>query len=234
MKTILSEINGGVLITFEKKLPLSDEQIIGLREKWENMNEDGEVDDLLNEASEIASPKAFVKPLTIEQVAEDYVILSGIKFESTILPGKFEPILNKGSGKVYGFVGTCGRELHDWAANMDDILLRCVADDICLAYLGVISEEAHSYVKDNFYGQQYFTRINPGSLKSWPISGQIPLFKVLGEGADATGVTLTDSMLMIPFKSSSGIFFESEHTFESCQLCDKLDCPNRRAARIEE
>jgi hypothetical protein len=34
---------------------------------------------------------------------------------------------------------------------------------------------------------------------------------------------------MIPTKSVSGIIFQTDDTFESCMLCQKDNCPNRRA-----
>ena len=43
------------------------------------------------------------------------------------------------------------------------------------------------------------------------------------------GVRLTDSFLMVPNKSVSGIFFPAEVTFTSCQLCQRGVCPGRRA-----
>ena len=40
---------------------------------------------------------------------------------------------------------------------------------------------------------------------------------------------LTQSCLMLPSKSSSGIFFISENDFNNCRYCPKLECPNRSA-----
>jgi len=71
--------------------------------------------------------------------------------------------------------------------------------------------------------------MSPGSLEDWPITEQPRLFKLLGEGAAATGVRLTDSCLMLPTKSLSRLTFPSEHGFESCRLCPRERCPGRRA-----
>ena len=43
-------------------------------------------------------------------------------------------------------------------------------------------------------------------------------------------LTLTDSYLMLPTKSVSGVYFETEKSFNSCQLCTREMCPSRRAA----
>ncbi|MGE5222062.1 MAG: vitamin B12 dependent-methionine synthase activation domain-containing protein, partial [Omnitrophica WOR_2 bacterium] len=71
--------------------------------------------------------------------------------------------------------------------------------------------------------------MNPGSLEDWPLSEQNSLFALLGDVTETTGVRLTDSMLMQPTKSVSGIYFTSAEGFASCQLCPRQACPNRRA-----
>jgi hypothetical protein len=71
--------------------------------------------------------------------------------------------------------------------------------------------------------------MSPGSLPDWPIQAQRPLFRLFGDAAESLGVQLTDSMLMIPSKSVSGICFPTEQTFASCQLCPRERCPSRQA-----
>ncbi len=73
------------------------------------------------------------------------------------------------------------------------------------------------------------SRMNPGSLPDWPLHQQTPLFALVGEVEAGIGVRLTDSYLMIPRKSVSGIQFPTEESFESCQLCGREPCPGRRA-----
>jgi cobalamin-dependent methionine synthase I len=72
--------------------------------------------------------------------------------------------------------------------------------------------------------------MNPGSLNDWPIQQQRVLFGLMGKLSGQVGVCLTDSMLMIPTKSVSGIHFPTEVSFASCQLCPRENCPNRRAS----
>jgi len=43
------------------------------------------------------------------------------------------------------------------------------------------------------------------------------------------GVTLTNSCVMIPSKSVSGIFYSSEHDFQTCQLGRRENCSHRSA-----
>jgi hypothetical protein len=71
--------------------------------------------------------------------------------------------------------------------------------------------------------------MSPGSLEDWPLEEQRALFAILGNPEDAIGVRLSDSFLMVPTKSVSGIGFPTEQTFESCQLCPRQNCPGRRS-----
>jgi hypothetical protein len=73
--------------------------------------------------------------------------------------------------------------------------------------------------------------MNPGSgdRNVWPIAQQRPLFSLFGDAEALIGVRLTDSFLMVPNKTVSGLFFPTEVPFESCQLCTRPDCPRRRA-----
>ena len=71
--------------------------------------------------------------------------------------------------------------------------------------------------------------MNPGSLADWPIEEQKPLFRLIGDVEVAIGVKLTKNYLMIPTKSVSGIYFPTEITFYSCQLCPRKACDGRNA-----
>jgi hypothetical protein len=77
--------------------------------------------------------------------------------------------------------------------------------------------------------------MHPGSGDAdvWPIEQQKELFALLGDVGGLTGVTLTDSMLMIPTMSVSGIVFPTERDFATCQVCHREDCL-RRAAPFDE
>ena len=67
---------------------------------------------------------------------------------------------------------------------------------------------------------------NPaGFLCGW----ERQLFELLGNPKDTVGVRLTQSCLMVPNKSVSGIRFPIEESFETCQLCPREGCPGRKA-----
>jgi hypothetical protein len=71
-----------------------------------------------------------------------------------------------------------------------------------------------------------------GAADVWPITQQRALFSLFGgreKVAELIGVRLTDTCLMLPIKSVSGIFFQTDTTFETCQLCPRDACIGRRA-----
>jgi hypothetical protein len=178
---------------------------------------------LLDQAVNIAKPKALYKLVMIEAKDDHGVTLEGEYIKSRVLRVNLEK-----AQRAFLYLATCGKELYDWKMALDDPLLQYYADTI--NYLALLSarETLLSYLKERYQVENSAT-MNPGSLDNWPLQGQIPLFKLLGDTQAKVGVELTESLLMIPNQSVSGILFETETHFASCQLCPMSNCPNRRA-----
>ena len=73
-------------------------------------------------------------------------------------------------------------------------------------------------------------RFSPGYC-DWPVSQQEPVFRALD--SDTAGIRLTDSMLMMPRKSVSGVIGiglpgNDIEYYNPCNTCSKKDCPGRR------
>ena len=94
--------------------------------------------------------------------------------------------------------------------------------------LGAAAESLKEHIRSVF-GLKKLGLMDPGSLEDWPLAEQSPLFKLLGDTEGRLGVRLTDSLLMMPRKSISGILFPSEESFMSCRLCPRIPCHGRRA-----
>ncbi len=178
---------------------------------------------LVAEATAIARPKAIYRTVFIEAKEDEAVIIAGIRFASRVLRVNLDAI-----NRVFAFVATSGRELEAWAAARDGLLDRFWADAINQAVLISAVGSLRAHLSERFAVPQLMV-MNPGSLADWPLREQRALFRLLGDVEAAVGVTLTPSLLMTPTKSVSGIFFPSEETFASCQLCPREACPNRRA-----
>jgi hypothetical protein len=129
---------------------------------------------------------------------------------------------------VYPYICTCGQELERWSNILTDPLEQYLADRIKLFYLVEIQKEMFTVLRRDEIPDSHISRMNPGSLPVWPLTGQAELFKIIGGGEDI-GVTLTGSFMMLPGKSASGIVFRSKGVFENCSLCPMPDCEQRRA-----
>lgn len=218
--------HGGELISIGKYSQLDAGIKQNILEKWDAVNDDGEVDELIELCERLANPLGFIKAGTVEECTPDGCVIGGVKFKGEIIAEK----LNAAGMTVVGYTITCGRELHDYAESLaNDVLMQNVAMDVCLGYLRMIGSEVNKYVRSEYFGGENISALNPGSLKTWPISGQAELFEYLGGGPEDCGIELTESYLMVPFKSGSGLYFKPDKPYENCMRCPRLDCENRRA-----
>lgn len=182
-----------------------------------------EIELLAAEAQLLARPKIAYKEATIEEKGDNFVVVDKIKLTSRVLRANMEEAL-----KAYPFVITCGTELEAWSKQYTDYFTSFCADaikEIVLRSAVKLFEEQ----LDKEFGLGHAVNMNPGSLADWPITEQIHVFNLLGNGAESIGVRLTDSCLMLPLKSVSGIRFPKTGTFENCQLCPRENCPSRKA-----
>ena len=178
---------------------------------------------IVSEAQAIARPKALYKVVFIESKGDDYVVIDGLTLTSRVLRVNLEQ-----AHRVFPFVATCGTELEDWSNSMDDMLQRYWGDTIKEMALRSAIRDLNAHLVERYRPGRTST-MSPGSLADWPLQAQRALFAILGDPKDAIGVQLSDSLLMIPTKSVSGIRFPTEESFESCQLCPRESCPGRRA-----
>lgn len=184
----------------------------------------GDLDNLLAEARAVARPKAMYTAAPVEGRGQDYVILGGARFGSRVLAVNLEE-----ARQVYPFLATCGIELEEWSQSIgNDLVHHFWADAIKEAALFPALQALEEHLQEQ-YTLGHTATMSPGSLEDWPITQQPVLFSLLGDSRRAIGVALTESCLMIPTKSVSGIRFPLEASFESCQLCPRANCPGRRA-----
>jgi len=182
-----------------------------------------ELDGLARAAQAVARPRALYRPAYIDGRGDDFTWINGVKMTSRILAVNL-----KDAGRVFPFIATCGSELEAWAAAIADPLAHFWADALMEAALYAALQFLEAHLISTF--QLGHTAVmNPGSLEDWPLPQQRQLFSLFEATEDTVGVRLTESFLMLPRKSVSGIRFPLEATFESCQLCPREVCPNRRA-----
>ena len=193
-----------------------------------NEETEEELLDLLDEADAVADPLALFCVCPVENGK-----VNGIDTSSQLV---LERLQDK--GRAFPYIVTCGPKLEEWSKGYEhDYLLGFWADEIKKRFLGIAAAAFRSHIKDTYRTAGHLAALNPGSLAGWPISGQETLFQMLG-GPDFVremiGVTYSDSFLMFPTKTISGVAFESETFYENCQYCPLEKCPNRRAKRLTE
>jgi len=182
-----------------------------------------ELQRIASDARAIAKPKAVYKIAFIESKGEDSVVVDGITLTSRVLRVNLEQ-----THRVFPYVATCGTEMDAWSSSINDVLQSYWADTIKETVLRSAIQALSEHLQDRFRPGR-MSRMNPGSLPDWPLQEQRRLFALLGSPKDAVGVELTKSLIMVPLKSVSGIWFPAEVDFASCQLCPRENCPGRRA-----
>lgn len=184
--------------------------------------------ELLNRIAARARPKAFVASATVS-IAKDSAVpgiwLDDVEFGGGILHENLKDL-----EVVWPYVATCGLEAYNAVMSIADPFERIWGEIILEDVLAAAERGLNAFVKKEAYSGKT-AAIAPGSLIEWPIEQQAPLFRLLGDGPEKCGITLTSAMLMLPNKSISGIVFPNEHGYVSCALCPRDNCPNRRAPR---
>ena len=179
-------------------------------------------------AKPLMTPKAVYSVRYIGEKLEDAVVIDGICLRSRVLRRNLETV-----GRVFPYVVTIGPGLEAKADAAEDLLEKYYLDTI--GNIALI--HARKYLQDELrakFAMEGVSFMSPGSLEDWPIEEQRSLFSLLEGVENATGVKLNDSLLMIPRKSVSGIYFPTEVSFYSCQLCPRKPCEGRKAAYKED
>ena len=177
----------------------------------------------------VALAQGLFRPQGVFEVAyvgakgERTVEVAGVAFESPILRENLET-----ANKVFPYIITVGPELERAAGGQDDLLKQYYLEEMANLALEDAAEWLGAEL-ENRYGVAGLANLSPGSLEDWPITEQAKLFSIFGDTEKLIGVRLTDSMLMVPRKSISGILFPSEEGFVACQLCDRERCQGRKA-----
>jgi len=205
-----------VNVTFEhalKQLKIEEEEDIEL------------ISGLFETAKKIARPKVLYREAFVDEISGKNVKINGVGFESEVVAANLKNI-----HRVFAYVCTCGTEVDDWSHREKDYVVSLWLDMIKAMFLFEAGNYLIKHLKDSFqFGQ--IASVNPGSgnVENWDISQQKQLFALIGDVKSEIGVTLTDSFLMLPTKSTSGLYYPSESGYSNCALCTREKCVGRRA-----
>jgi hypothetical protein len=181
------------------------------------------LDDLVHRARALIRPRGAWEAAFVGARGERTVEVGPVVFESPLLGKNLER-----ANKVFPYIITVGPELERAAAAMDDLLQQYYLEEMANLALEQAAAWLSGYLEVRT-GVAGLANLSPGSLVDWPITEQPKLFSLFGDTEGLIGVRLTDSLLMVPRKSISGILFPSEEGFVACQLCDRENCQGRKA-----
>lgn len=187
------------------------------------------VNEYIENAHQFLAPSYSYIVRDIELVEGTSVILEGgVIFESDVIARLLEQC-----NKVAIFVMTIGKYLEDMAAQLaqDGLVLQsAVLDAIGSDAAERLADSVEDHISEVAHNQglTISRRFSPGYC-DWDVSQQKLVFQTMK--GDCAGVYLTDSCLMLPRKSISGIIgIGHDHVTEynPCKTCDKRDCIGRR------
>ena len=180
---------------------------------------------LIELAQEIGNPKAAYAACFITGRDRDKVHIEDVCFRSRTLARNLESI-----ERVFPLVATCGHELDLAFPDKGDILKEFWWDLIKNRLLGAANKYLQDHLHQKFrLGKTAIMRPGSGDASVWPIEQQKGLFSLLGDVQGAIGVHLTESFLMVPNQTNSGLMFPTETDFRSCEMCHRDNCPLRHA-----
>jgi len=183
----------------------------------------GAVEGFITRALSVAQAQAVFATAYVEAREEDAVVIGGRRFKSRVLRKNLDDV-----GRVVPAVVTLGGRFDEAVEASQDLLEKYYLDAIGNMALAEARAHLIAHLCRRF-AMDKLSWMSPGSLADWPLEAQPGLFELLGGIEAAIGVRLTDSLLMLPRKSVSGIFFPAESTFFSCRLCPRARCDNRKA-----
>jgi len=180
---------------------------------------------LLDLARRAGRPKVAYRACFLGQRRAEAVQVGEVWFRSRTLVRNLASV-----ERVFAFVATCGHELDEVFPGKGDMVQEYWWDLIKSELLGAAIRHGRERLCRLFrLGTTATMSPGSGDASIWPIEQQKELFTLLGDVEGALGVRLTESFLMIPNKTISGLLFPAEVDFETCEVCHREDCPSRRA-----
>lgn len=180
---------------------------------------------LLDLARLVGKPKAAYAEAFVERQQGDAIQINGITFTSRVLSRNLSEV-----ERVFPVLMTCGLEMDEAFQEHGDVLMSYWWDQIKTELLFAAEQALETHLHTTYrLNKTAVMRPGSGDVSVWPIEQQHGVFALLGEAAGQIGVTLTDSFLMTPNKTGSGILFPTMKEFHECAICLRENCLLRRA-----
>lgn len=185
----------------------------------------GIIDAMLNELRGCCMPHYGYVCLPVEAMDRDRLSIGGVEIQ----PGRIITSAVREAEEIAVFVATAGKEFDSWnkmLQQQDDIVHTFIADSLG----SVIAEAAVELLVKQIeqdtavHGLKISNNYSPGYC-DWLLVDQKKLFDLLPE--NFCGIQLTDSCLMLPVKSVSGIIGIGQNVKKrpyGCAICGMTNC----------
>ncbi len=204
---------------------LDPDQIMAQAHVESGSSDAAELLSLIELAQEIGCPKAGHAACFVTGRDGEVVQIDEACFRSRTLAHNLESV-----ERVFPLLATCGHELDQGFSGNGDMVKQFWWDLIKTRLLAAASTHLNDHLHRKFrLGKTAVMRPGSGDASVWPIEQQKDLFSLLGNVEEELGVELTESFLMTPNKTTSGILFPTETDFRSCEVCHRENCPSRHA-----
>ena len=190
------------------------------------------IDRYISECLKLATPAGgYALLMAVQTNSRNCVQIEGIRFET----GRVIRTMLSNAELYAFFVATAGSGPESLARELlasGEYLEGYIVDLIASSMVDSIAQQVHDGIAEwaERIGKQVTNRYSPGYC-SWDVEEQQKLFSLMPEGY--CGITLSDSSLMSPIKSISGIVgIGTGVGFQpyTCDICDMKNCLYRKSS----
>jgi len=205
-------------------------KLLGEQDGMIDVHTTGLVEKYITECLRISSTEgAFVLTEALLSSSDEEITVPGLVFDS----GKIIPKMLRHSAYYVFFVVTAGPEPEALARNLmaegnylEGYIVDLVASALVDSAADQIQEQIRKIAKEG--GMSITNRYSPGYC-SWKVEEQQKLFSLFPEGS--CGISLSESSLMNPVKSISGIIGMGagvSYRDYTCEICSMVHCQFRK------
>ncbi len=187
----------------------------------------GSLSKYIVEARTLIQPKAVYTLLRIAGIDGDEVVLEkGYALRSQLLAEKLQK-----TPEVALYIVTIGHQLEQRVTELssEDILHSLVLDYLGTYAVGMVRRYVQSLVEGEM--KVKVSHFGPGETETWNMEQQAVIYNILmssDEVKSKVNVRITQSSLLVPKKSTSGLLAQTEGVYIQCNFCP-LKCEYRRA-----
>lgn len=185
----------------------------------------GLVDDFISSIAGVCEPEYGMRVCEFRKVDSCGLEIEDVSFA----PGPvIAPILSEGE-YVCVFIATCGKGFQAWMEDqaksgdiVKEFVSNCIGSELAESVAGYVMEKLE--VLCGNYGLNAGNSYSPGYC-GWHVTEQRKVFHLLQ--VCRCGVTLSDSCLMMPIKSVTGMIPVGRNIVKknySCAICPRKDC----------